>query len=214
MTDVEGHGAARSRRGPWSPPARGRCGARTRAGGECAKQAGWGTPDRRTTGPCRLHGGATRSHRRAAGLAAARAAVAVYGLPVDADPRDALLAEVHRTAGHVAWLGARVAALTPAQLVGRHDQGDEDPGGPGPSPWLVLYQRERRHLREVCRDALAAGVAERQVQLAEATGARLAEVIRAILADLDLTPEQADQAPAIAARHLRAVTAPSSVEAG
>jgi hypothetical protein len=204
MTDDEGHGAAQKRRGAWSPPPRGRCGARTRAGGECAKQAGWGTPDRRTTGPCRLHGGATRSHRTAAGLAAARQAVITYGLPRDIDPRDALLEEVHRTAGHIAWLGERVAAHTPAQLVGLADDPDED-GGPGVSRWLVLYQRERRHLREVARDAIAAGIEERRVKLAEEQGVLLAAAVRGILGDLNLSAEQWGLVPEVVPRHLRAV---------
>jgi hypothetical protein len=50
------------------------CGARTRSGGRCAKQAGWGTPDHARTGPCRLHGGSTRYHRTAAARVAVRQA--------------------------------------------------------------------------------------------------------------------------------------------
>lgn len=204
--DDTGHGASPNRSRPWSATGRGHCGARTRSGGTCAKQAGWGTPDHSRTGPCRLHGGATRNHRTAAALDAARETVAAYGLPVDVDPRDALLDEVHRTAGHVAWLGARVAALTPAQLVG--DQADEDAAGAGLSPYVVLYQRERRHLREVCRDALAAGVAARHVQLAEQQGALLAGAVRSILADLDLSPAQWGRVADVVPRHLRAVSTP------
>jgi hypothetical protein len=57
----------------------------------------------------------------------------------------------------------------------------------------------------VCAAALKAGVEERFVKLAESQGALLASVIKAILGDLDLTPEQAAKAPDVAARHLRAV---------
>jgi hypothetical protein len=41
------------------------CGAKTKHHGKCRKQAGWGT-DHLGYGPCRLHGGATRAHRKRA----------------------------------------------------------------------------------------------------------------------------------------------------
>jgi hypothetical protein len=44
-------------------------------------------------------------------------------------------------------------------------------------------------------------------QRAEEMGATMARVIRAILDDLDLTPEQAARAPAICRRHLMAAAA-------
>lgn len=41
----------------------------------------------------------------------AESAVETYGLPREVDPHEALLEEVHRTAGHVAWLGQVVRGL-------------------------------------------------------------------------------------------------------
>jgi hypothetical protein len=85
------------------------------------------------TGPCKLHGGKTRNHVRAAQRQQAAEAVKSLGMAREVDP-------------HIALLG----------------------------------------------EAIDAGVAERQVRLAEAQAQQLAQVIRAILTDLrhDLADEQ------------------------
>ncbi len=203
-----------------------RCGAAKRGGpGHCTQTAGWGT-NHVGTGRCRLHGGNTTSHRKAAERVQAERAVATYGLPVHVDPREALLQEVHRTAGHVAWLAQIVAELEHGGSGYRPDtiiDGEEertilvplsglkqlskDGKYEKPAVWLEIYQQERRHLREVCRDAVNAGVAERAVQLAEQQGTALAGAIRGILADLSLTPDQLALVPVVVPKHLRAVTA-------
>ena len=88
-----------------------RCGANRRTEpGTCQKPAGWGTPYNK--GPCKLHGGNTKPHliRNARELAAE--AVQSYGMPRKVDPVQALVEELHRTAGHVAWLSDVVAQLT------------------------------------------------------------------------------------------------------
>jgi hypothetical protein len=73
----------------------------------------------------------------------------------------------------------------------------------GPSIWLDLYDRERKHLVAVCAAALKAGVEERRVRLAEQQGAVVAQVIRAILDDLHLSAEQAARVGTVVPRHLR-----------
>lgn len=60
----------------------------------------------------------------------------------------ALLEEVHRTAGHVEWLGLEVAAQPPTAL---------EAG----SVWVELYQDERAHLVRLAKVAIECGVAER-----------------------------------------------------
>src|SRR5438445_284324 len=94
-----------------------KCGSRKRdgSGDTCALPAGWGT-DHVGIGKCRLHGGKTRTHQVAAQAEMVRQAVVTYGLPREVDPSQALLEEVHRTAGHVAWLAAKVAQLDEADL--------------------------------------------------------------------------------------------------
>jgi hypothetical protein len=137
-----------------------------------------------------LHGGSTPNHVVAARTEQARRDVVTYGLPLDVDPATALLQEVHRTAGHVAWLGAKVAELEAEDLVWgttqQVDRGSTEFGGTDTtqaakvSIWLQLYQAERKHLAAVARSAIDAGCNERLVRLAEQQGAQLAEVIRRV----------------------------------
>ncbi len=68
-----------------------------------------------------------------------------------------------------------------------------------------MYQAERQHLVRAAKAAIDAGVAERQVRLAEQQGQLIAEVMRKILDDRGLTPEQQREAPSIVRRHLSLV---------
>lgn len=181
----------------------------------CTRPAGWGT-SHPGHGRCKLHGGATPNHEVAGMVAMAEQAVKTYGLPVDVSPTDALLDEVKWTAGHVAWLRARVQEMEADALSwGKRStvdkQSGENPGvdtteGAAPPVLLDLYQRERKHLLDVCKAAIAAGIEERRVRLAESQGALLADVIRRILGDLNLTPQQQALVPDVVPRHLRAVS--------
>ena len=187
-----------------------RCTAHNRAGNPCGMRPQPGLT------VCHLHGGKTRAAqaagRRRVELAKAQA---TFGLPRDVAPDVALLEEVHRTAGHVAWLGQQVAELDPTQATWTHvedrhktggdDWGDTTTHRAQPSIWYELYQRERKHLIDVCKAALAAGVEERRVRLAESQGELLAGAIKKILADLHLTDEQQRLVPTIVPRHLKAV---------
>src|SRR3954468_7184152 len=196
----------------------GRCGARKRQGeGTCEQVAGWGT-DHVGAGHCKLRGGSTPKQAAVAVPRAiearARAAVATYGVPVDTTATQALLDEVQRTAGHVAWLGDRVREI---ELVAATDRehplvwgvtkekhGGEDRGiteEAAPSVWLRLYQQERGHLVKVCEAAIRAGIEERRVQLAERQGVLVAQVIKRILGDLQLSPEQSARVPEVVPRH-------------
>lgn len=131
-----------------------------------------------------------------------------FGNPIEVAPHLALLQEVHRTAGHVAWLGQVIAQMEEdlelTQLVGG---GAESYPRRVPSIWVELYQKERGHLARVSKMALDAGVAERQVRLAERQGELLAGAIQAILADLKLSPDQRKLAPGVVRRHLTALPA-------
>lgn len=174
-----------------------RCGARKRGGGTCGQAAGWGT-SHPGIGRCKLHGGATPDHVAAAQREAAAEVVAAYGLPRAIDPHDALLEEVHRTAGHVAWLGAIVAELQTEHMVRGVTKIVSDHRGrqvtieAGVNIWLQLYRNERDHLRRVCAAAIQAGVDERRVQIEEETALHLASVVRAIVTDLGHDPADED----------------------
>lgn len=190
-----------------------RCAGHNRQGGPC------GAFPRRGAKVCKTHGGSAPQVKAAAErrreLQAAADATRTYGLPREVAPDVALLEEVHRTAGHVAWLAKQVAELDEDDLVwGVTEEADKHTtefAGTDttrkalPNVWLVLYQQERKHLADVCKAAIAAGIAERQVRLAEQQGQVLADVIRRILGALSLSAEQQELAPDVVRRELRAV---------
>jgi hypothetical protein len=147
------------------------CGANTKRGAVCNKPAGWGTPYRH--GRCRLHGGASPTHLKAAQRREAERAVASLGLPREVAPHMALLEAVHRAAGHVAWLGEVVGELDKNQLVHGITRTTQNPDGTrtvearaAVNVWVKLYQDWHDRLVRVAKVAIDAGVAERQVRLA------------------------------------------------
>jgi hypothetical protein len=190
-----------------------RCGADRRHGaGPCKRGAGAGT-DHPGAGKCSWHGGCAPSGRAAAMEEQARKAVETYGLPRDISPTDALLEEVRYSAGHVAWLRARVAELEAADLVwgvtevadknATEFAGTDVTRAAAVNMWLELYHRERRHLLDLVKTAISAGIEERRVRLAEAQGSLMNEVIRRILARLSLTPDQSALLPVVVPEELR-----------
>lgn len=167
-----------------------KCGAnKTKGGGTCGHAAGWGTshPGR---GRCKWHGGSTPTHVKAAQREAAEEAVAVYGLPIEIDPADALLEEVWRTAGVVRYLDQEIRAKTPDELAEK--------------PFLVSWHlQERRHYVGVSVAAIRAGIEAKRVALAERHGVLMAEVIRACFEEKGIA-DDAD-VPAMVRRHLTAI---------
>lgn len=170
---------------------------------------------------CGYHGGkaphvqAAAERRGAEELA--RKAMETYGKKVDVDPITALLDEVCWTAGHVAWLRERVREIEQDALVwGKTSEVDkqaaEFPGtdtteAAEPNIWLVLYQRERAHLVNVCKAAISAGIEERRVKLAERQGDMMVGVLQKIFGDLNLTPEQQALLPTVVPARMREVMA-------
>lgn len=173
----------------WARHGRAECGATTRSGTPCKLPAGHGTPSK--FGRCKLHGGATPSHVKHAKKLEAAAAVQTFGLPREVDPEVALLEEIHRTAGHVEWLGQKIASLDESEVAS--------------TAWHEIYAQERGHLARVAKGAIDAGLAERRVRIAEEQGRLFAGAIRAILSDLQLTPLQQDMAGIVVRRHLMAL---------
>lgn len=177
------------------------CGAKTRSGGTCGQHAGWGT-DHVGFGHCKLHGGATRNGQKFAQHQHAAQAVVTFGLPREIDPHDALLEELHRTAGHVAWLQQLIADLEDRDL----KQYELSKGGvmfEAPAIWVQLYQQERKHFAQVAKTCVDVGIEERRVHLAEQQGALLATAIRGILNDLGVADRP--EVPAVVRRHLTLV---------
>jgi hypothetical protein len=190
----------------------GKCGGTNRQQKPCGNPAGYKT-DHPGSGNCHFHGGSSPNGRKHATGLAARKAVETYGLPRDISPTDALLEEVRYTAGHVAWLRGKVAALEERDLVwGVTEQVDKQASefagtdtteAAVPNVWLELYMRERKHLVDVTKAAISVGIEERRVRLAEAQGAVVAEVIRRILGRLELSDAQSALVPRVVPEELR-----------
>lgn len=167
----------------------------------CKLPSGYKT-DHLGFGRCCWHGGATDTGKQAAAKDQAAGLIKFYGQPINTNPIDALLDEVRRTAGHVAFLGDRVANWPQDQL-------DENGGiTPALRGWIDLYQSERVHLVKVSKSALDAGVNERLVAIAEHQGMRLADSIEAILNALNLSVEQRQLVPQVVPSILRGLTMP------
>lgn len=140
---------------------------------------------------CPMHGGKAPQVKAAAARRrqerAALLAVESFGLPIKVDAHTALLEELHRTAGAVAWLGAAVADLDRDEIVWgrtREKVGGEDHGtthAAGVNVWVGLWQDERKHLVVISRECIKSGIEERRVRLAESAGQQLASVVRAVL---------------------------------
>ena len=130
---------------------------------------------------CAKHGGSSPQVRAAAvrRLQEREAVLAVetFGLPRVVDPHTALLEELHRTAGAVAWLGALISDLGRGKVQGEH-------------VYVRLWQEERDRLVKVAKTCVDVGIEERRVRLAEQAGAQLAAVVRAVLDRLGLSDEQ------------------------
>jgi hypothetical protein len=206
-----------------------RCTAKTRSGKPCRGKPVTGTTVCRMHGgaaPQVRRAGIVRAARLEAHAAAERM-VARAG--VDADPLEHLLESLHRSAALVEVWGVMVAALDDhaeqqAALHGnlRGELGYREAGSESPDelevvsrdpllalnrsgmaqihPYVVEYQQaldRRARFAKLCIDA---GIAERQVRIAEQQGQLLAQVIRGILTDLGVADRP--EAPAVVRKHL------------
>lgn len=149
-----------------------------------------------------------------------------YNTRKDVTPTQALLEEVKWTAGAVDYLRARIDELDPHAMwqgpvkvkskhhtrddgVGGHVHGQghvaeltQDHGLRVHTLWTMLM-REREHLVTVSATAIRVGLEERQVKLAEDQGRIVAAVIKAVLGDLMLTPDQVALVGEVVPRRLR-----------
>ena len=155
---------------------------------------------------CRIHGGATAAAKakaaRAVERAGAEAAARQFGILIDTSPQQALLDEVQRAAGMVAYYGARVEeianedagklvrGITKIENREGFQPGRTSTVEPGVHVWVTLWNEERDRLTRVAAAAIRAGIEERRVELAEQQGLMIAAVIRRILGRLELSPSQ------------------------
>lgn len=180
--------------------------------GKCHRKDGSRCHGQLKTGmlTCRMHqGGASEAKT----LAARLVREPTYGTPVKVSAAQALLGELWRTAGHVKWLGDRVAELEEHALTWGASStvtkywgefpGSEATEKAGPHILLKLYEIERRHLVYTATEIIRAGLAERLLTAAQEQGAAMGQVLQLIFRDLDLTAEQWERVPAVVPARLR-----------
>lgn len=186
------------------------CSANTRSGGPCKNNAiGGGTV-------CRMHGGA---NPKTAAKAAVRAEVAAWtlGQAVD-DPGEVLLRLVTQSrvradryatliAEKVEESGIDLEAILIGDTMAVTMDGDAVKTGEYIRGLIQLENQERDRLATFATKAIAAGLAERQVRLAERQGALLAQVMVAVMTDptLGFTDQQREAMPRAIEAHLAAV---------
>jgi hypothetical protein len=156
--------------------------------------------------------------------AAIRAEVFSWGLgSPDVDPAEVLLQLISQSAARAARYAAELEAMESRSglhgaLIGRkfalnHD-GRSVPVEEAIRGLAKLESEERDRLARFSALAINAGLAARQVALAERTGGMIADVLRAVLADhsLALTTEQRAAAPMAIRRHLGLAGGPPVIE--
>lgn len=182
-----------------------RCTSRKKSGEPCR---GWRAPG---SDKCRRH--LFNPHARA--KAAVRAEVFNWGFRDEhGDPGEILLRLVTQSAARVEKYAAELEQLV-ADSPNLRDAlvaqafGEFGPTGEYVRGLATLEAQERDRCAGFAAKAIAAGLATRQVELAERQGRLIADVLRAVLGDpeLGLTAEQRDAAPAAIRRHLSVVAA-------
>lgn len=213
-------------------PASSTCNAETRAGTECRRPAGWGTPhvgfDR-----CKLHGGNSPNGikhaaklQRDALAAADERRLAAEGRAVElvVDPFDAVLRMLYKAAGWEAFCTRQVVALEESTLLVDHMRVTQTTGGDGSTRvertneralhvWVVEQQRARSEVARLAKIAIDAGVAERYVRVAEHTAEAVARAFDYLIGELGLNATQLRRAPGVVRRSLQLVEAPPAAAA-
>lgn len=195
------------------------CGAKNRQGKPCTRPAGWGT-DHNGVGRCKHHGGATPGAQVSGMVELARRQGLVMGIPLDVAPHEALLECIRIAAGEVQYASERIAELDPDEVYGavvstrplKLEKGAEsmterveDHGPPALHIWIQVRHGAMDRLVNYSKIALAAGIAERQVRVAEQQGQLLAAAIRGVLEDLGVADRP--EVPAIVRRRLALIAA-------
>lgn len=180
----------------------------------CTQRKGHGT-NHPGIGRCSRHGGSTRTHVAAAEAEIARRACVTLGVPVAIDPAAALLDELRRAYGNVLFYESLVQQLpthpaTDTVTEPADDDGEaqtvrgaagvygltyhasgEATGEARPHVLVTLYNEERKHYASVAAAALRAGVAQRVIELAEATARQVVDVLTEFAKRLGLDPADA-----------------------
>lgn len=171
--------------------AEGKCNCLKRDGkARCTLNAGSGT-DHPGYGACQYHGGNSPSLVRHA----AKQHVRELAQELEMEPDEAIAWSVRMSAGVVAWLQNQIQNVD-----------ETNPEEMALLPSLIQsYGEERDRMARISKLAIDAGIAEREMQLQEQEVAILAQAIRNILAELNLSAEQRALAPGMVRKHLMAL---------
>lgn len=158
------------------------------------------------TRTCRMHGGnlpaARKKKQREKEEARLKRTAARLGTPVEGqDPAQVLLDQVAHKAAEVEWLKRQVELVendeelwwsTKRTLERTTPMGDisEDVKEAGQHIIYQVLHRAQDQLVRYASETLKAGVEERQVRAAERTGEQFEQVLMAVLASINATPEQ------------------------
>lgn len=163
----------------------------------CHMPAGHGTAHP-GHGACHFHGGnvgkvVALSSKRGQAIQKDNILAAAWtlGPPRQMTPAEALIEELHRTAGCVLWLSQQVASITPEEL-----------------PMSLMYQvflTERRHLVEVARTAIACGAVEKVSDSLTVVGDMFLQMFDRVFEALEPTEEQRRRFEAALTHELRRV---------
>jgi hypothetical protein len=171
----------------------------------CKQPAGHGTKHL-GVGRCSKHGGNTESHEKAAETELARRECQTLGVLIDIDPAEALLHEVREAHGMCEMYRGEIDKL------GLHPEDDEFiPGEDGEGHWergkgglygrtyhvsgvptgeakphvlVILWMEERKRRQAAAEAALRAGIAERQVRVAEKQAELFVDAMRHLVGAL------------------------------
>jgi hypothetical protein len=142
------------------------CGARRKNGQPCRWFSGQGT-DHPGVGRCKLHGGATATHKTHAVAVEVKRRMVKLGAPIEGiKPHTALLGMLQATAGAVAWLYDEIRGL-------------ENLSEPEAQVLIKLWDEERDRATRIAEACLRAGVDEREVRFTQGAAEQIVAAIRA-----------------------------------
>lgn len=179
-----------------------RCGAKLRQReGTCIQVAGWGT-DHLGEGPCKLHGGSTRTVRKGAQLRLVeREARELFGKVVpEVVPVDNPLAAYAQFAGEVmAWKELMASLLEDLSTVAvtSEFQGEQIAGA------VQLYERAMDRANTVLSSYARLRIDDRLAVISKQQADMVMRAIEAVITLLGATGDRATEARTVAARHLR-----------
>jgi hypothetical protein len=164
---------------------------------------------------CRYHGGSARQVKVKAAI---RAEVMNWGLgDSHVDPGEVLLRLVSQSAARAEMYAQELKALVDkspslrealvAEVWVPTESGEAYQAGEYIRGLAKLEAEERDRCANFATKAVAAGLAERTVRVAERQGQLMVEMVQAALREVDLSPEQVSAFKAALARRARELTA-------